>query len=106
METIIIVFFLMGAISAFVFRNIIPLKLLRFISRFSVLCLFLSIAGVVMLQYRIPLPFSVWIFAPVTMLLLILFLITLPFMVVCLVQKKIFMSSERVAFIRELECLI
>lgn len=63
MEIIIIAFILIGAISAFVFRNIIQLSLLRIISFFSVLCLCLSIAGFVMLEYKMPLPFTVWYFA-------------------------------------------
>lgn len=88
METIIIGLILIGAVSAFVFRNILSLNLLRIISCFSVLCLCLSIAGFLMLQYKMPLPFSVWYFGPLTMLLLIFFLITFPFLVVCWLKRK------------------
>src|SRR5258705_4519907 len=88
MEIIIIAFILIGAVSAFVFRKIIPLSLLKIISFFSVFCLGLSIAGLVMLEYKMSLPFTVWYFAPSTFLLLILFLTTLPFLVVCWFRRN------------------
>jgi hypothetical protein len=88
MELLIIAFILIGSLLAFVFKNKMPITLIRIISLFSVLCLCLSIAGFVMLEYKMSLPFTVLYFAPLTMLLLILFLMTLPFMVVCWLRRN------------------